>query len=208
MALPQAETRSPGRVLGPRAEKTKALVLDTARAMFLEKGYGGTRIDDIADAAEISRGSFYTYFPSKRDVLLAAGAESAREADQVVANLAAIPEKWAMKHLREWVRQWLGFLDNHGAFVLVWGQAAHDDDEMRKSGVRTQMRLAKKVGETLVRLGHRQPIHAASDALALIGMMERLWYYHYVANGMIDHEEILDSITRIMGACITGTSRS
>jgi len=33
-------------------------------------------IDDIADAANVSRATFYTYFPTKNDILLAAGIEA------------------------------------------------------------------------------------------------------------------------------------
>lgn len=206
MMVTQTDPRNSDRELGLRAERTKALVVETARTMFLEKGYGGTRIDDIADVAGISRGTFYTYFPSKREVLLATGDESANEATKIVAALSEIPDDWETADLMNWVRRWWEFLDVHGAFVLVWGQAAYNDEQMRTSGVRTQVRIAKKVGAAFVRLGHPQPIHAAADALALVGMMERLWYYAYVAKGMIDHEEAIESITRIMAATISSAS--
>ncbi|MBO3742212.1 TetR family transcriptional regulator [Actinoplanes flavus] len=42
----------------------------TAMALFLERGFDATTIDDIAAAAGISRRSFFRYFGTKEDVVL------------------------------------------------------------------------------------------------------------------------------------------
>jgi AcrR family transcriptional regulator len=191
-------------VLGPRAQRTRSRLIATTRSVFLAKGYEGTRVDDIADAAGMSRGSFYTYFPSKRDVLLAAGAETLREAERVIGRLSEIPTAWTSADIETWISAWIAFLDVHASFVLVWGQAGCEEDEVRLAGLRTQMRLARKLAETLVRLGHPAPVHAASDAMALIGMMERLWYYHHVACGMLDPSDMRNSILSIVMALLGG----
>jgi DNA-directed RNA polymerase specialized sigma24 family protein len=51
----RGELRGPAPTVGPRAQRTTALLMDTARDVFLAKGYFGLRIDDIADAAGMSR---------------------------------------------------------------------------------------------------------------------------------------------------------
>src|SRR3954468_5200195 len=40
-------------------------ILDAALACFAEKGFAGTRMDDIATRASISKGTIYLYFDSK-----------------------------------------------------------------------------------------------------------------------------------------------
>ena len=40
-------------------------VLDGARRAFLEKGFDGTSVNDIARSACVSKGTIYAYFPSK-----------------------------------------------------------------------------------------------------------------------------------------------
>jgi AcrR family transcriptional regulator len=50
--------RHPGTVVGPRASRTIATILDATRRIFLVKGYAGTTIDEIARIAGVSRGSF------------------------------------------------------------------------------------------------------------------------------------------------------
>ncbi|WP_068115934.1 TetR/AcrR family transcriptional regulator [Tropicimonas marinistellae] len=46
-------------------------IIDCAALMFREQGYEATRIEDIAEAAELSVTTFYNYFGSKADMLLA-----------------------------------------------------------------------------------------------------------------------------------------
>ncbi|WP_172329956.1 TetR/AcrR family transcriptional regulator [Mangrovicoccus sp. HB161399] len=51
---------------------TRKRILDCAAQMFREDGYEASRIEDIAEAAELSVATFYNYFGSKADLLLAA----------------------------------------------------------------------------------------------------------------------------------------
>ncbi len=52
-----------------KKEKTKLTIQRTALRLFREQGYENTTIDQIADAAEISRASFFRYFPTKAEIL-------------------------------------------------------------------------------------------------------------------------------------------
>ena len=54
-----------------RAEARPDEVLDAALALFIEKGFAATRVEDIAKRAGLSKGAVYLYFPSKEAVLAA-----------------------------------------------------------------------------------------------------------------------------------------
>ena len=45
-------------------------ILDSAEKLFVEKGYTGTSINDIAEEADFSRTSIYQYFTSKEEIYL------------------------------------------------------------------------------------------------------------------------------------------
>jgi AcrR family transcriptional regulator len=47
-------------------------LLDAALTVFAERGYHNTRIDDVADAAGVTKGAVYHYFATKEDLLLRA----------------------------------------------------------------------------------------------------------------------------------------
>ena len=49
---------------------TKDRILDAAMSIFSNKGYYDTRLDEIADASESSKGSIYFHFPNKEKLFI------------------------------------------------------------------------------------------------------------------------------------------
>lgn len=45
-------------------------ILEAARTVFAHKGFNDATVDDIAEAAGVSKGTVYLYFPSKREIYL------------------------------------------------------------------------------------------------------------------------------------------
>jgi TetR/AcrR family transcriptional regulator, fatty acid metabolism regulator protein len=52
-------------------ESTKARILDAALNIFSHKGYHDTRLDEIVDESQTSKGSIYFHFPNKERLFLA-----------------------------------------------------------------------------------------------------------------------------------------
>lgn len=76
-----------------KRQQTRDRLTRAAMALFLERGFEATTIDDIAAAAEVSRRSFFHYFASKEDVV-AAWQEDAASA--LVAEIVARPAEESM----------------------------------------------------------------------------------------------------------------
>lgn len=53
-----------------KAERPDELI-DAALALFVEKGFAGTRAEEIAKRAGVSKGTLYLYYPSKEELLKA-----------------------------------------------------------------------------------------------------------------------------------------
>lgn len=56
--------------MGEKSQKKKKYILETARKVFLEKGYKDVTMKDIVEACDISRGGLYLYFSSTREIFL------------------------------------------------------------------------------------------------------------------------------------------
>jgi AcrR family transcriptional regulator len=52
-------------------EQRRELILDAAEKVFQGKGFQAVTVDEIAEAAELSKGTIYLYYKSKEDILLA-----------------------------------------------------------------------------------------------------------------------------------------
>ncbi|KRA45887.1 TetR/AcrR family transcriptional regulator [Devosia sp. Root635] len=70
-------------------EVRRGELIAAARALFFEKGYEATSVDEIIGRAGISKGAFYYYFPAKEAVLEALAEQMAREAANETQALVA-----------------------------------------------------------------------------------------------------------------------
>jgi AcrR family transcriptional regulator len=67
-------------------------ILEAALAVFAEKGFAATRLDDIAAKAGITKGTIYLYFDSKQALFEALARQSiGAQIDQIKAQLSQFP---------------------------------------------------------------------------------------------------------------------
>ena len=58
-----------GKVRQARAAETRKRIVAAAKKLITENGFENVSIEDIAKEAEVSTGSFYTYFKKKEDII-------------------------------------------------------------------------------------------------------------------------------------------
>ena len=58
-----------GKVRQARAAETRKRIVTAAKKLITENGFENVSIEEIAKEAEVSTGSFYTYFKKKEDVI-------------------------------------------------------------------------------------------------------------------------------------------
>lgn len=54
--------------MGEKSIQKRQFILETARSIFMEKGYKNVTMKDIVEACNISRGGLYLYFDSTKDI--------------------------------------------------------------------------------------------------------------------------------------------
>ena len=69
---PAAPQSTPGRRQRRSAEIRERL-FRAALGLFAQKGFSETTVEDITEAADVGKGTFFNYFPSKDHILLAFG---------------------------------------------------------------------------------------------------------------------------------------
>jgi AcrR family transcriptional regulator len=72
-----------------RKDARPAEILDAALAVFAQKGFAATKLDDVAAKAGITKGTIYLYFDSKQALFEALARQSVgAQIEQVTAQLA------------------------------------------------------------------------------------------------------------------------
>ncbi len=169
--------RQPADERGPRATKTVEKILAATKSILLERGYAGTTVDEIARVAGVSRASFYTYFPSKRDALLALGADAVHAGAVMIEYASQLEAPFDQVQVQRFVQRCFAVLDEQASFAFAWTQAAQVDEEIRSAGMAGHLRICARMGRTLERLRVRPYADHAAAGLALFSQLERAWSY-------------------------------
>ncbi len=152
------------------AEERRSQLFDVALSLFAERGYAAATMDDIAEAAGVTKPLVYQHFNSKRALYLelmdvfshalanrigaaTAGAEGPRQ--QVEVGMAAYFEM---------------MVDNEQAFRLIYGRDAPDDPELGESLRRVEDTIAQVI-DPLIDAG-LDPEHRLLLAYSVVGMVE------------------------------------
>jgi AcrR family transcriptional regulator len=70
----------------------RARILKAARDLFQAHGFDDTSVEDIAETADVSKSTFFNYFPTKESLLVAIAAEEVRDLRRLVTvDLASVP---------------------------------------------------------------------------------------------------------------------
>jgi AcrR family transcriptional regulator len=68
------------------SEATRAALLEEATALFAERGYAGTSLEDVASASRVTRGAVYHHFASKQALFEAVlDRQEARATEEIIA---------------------------------------------------------------------------------------------------------------------------
>jgi AcrR family transcriptional regulator len=162
-------------------------------------------VEEIAEAAGVSRASFYTYFPSKRDLLYSLGTDTYSALDDTLDEMRGLEPTWSDDDVYEVIRIYLRFLEEHGAFMLVWSQATYGDDALAKAGMRTRLANARRFGQMLQRISGEAPDpddDPARFGLAMLVMIDRYWSYWRVNGFPFSEEEVVETLGDVLGAFI------
>jgi AcrR family transcriptional regulator len=107
------------------SEATRAALLDEATALFAERGYAGTSLEDVASASHVTRGAVYHHFASKQALFEAVlELQEARATGVIAAAAAAVPDPWdaAILALNAYLQQCCDPV--YGRLVWLEGPAA------------------------------------------------------------------------------------
>jgi AcrR family transcriptional regulator len=72
-----------------KKERTRAQIYAAAMQLFLERGYHAVTIDEICDAADVARGTFFLHFPTKDALLSEYGRQASAELTALIESSTA-----------------------------------------------------------------------------------------------------------------------
>lgn len=156
-----------------QAEQTRALMLEAAAELFVERGYQGTSIAAVAELAGVSPESVYGHFGTKRALLGEVLQRAVRGAETVPVPEQEGPRSIAAsKDQREQLAIFAGDvvprLERAAPLVAVVAEASRSDAELAQLLKRLHDDRLKNLGALIrplaangpLRLGHEQAVES------------------------------------------------
>ena len=151
-------------------------LLEAARGVFERDGYHGTTVSAIVQAAGLSQGAFYLYFPDKKAVFAALQDEMATLLRRRI-YWATRDEADARQRLESGLKAYFEYYEEYAAWnrrLTIEGLAIDESFERRQTDL--AQTLASAFRPTLDQLGVRQTELAA---FALLGIAAQTAYWQH-----------------------------
>jgi AcrR family transcriptional regulator len=179
----------------------RAEIAEAAVALFAERGFDETTVEDIARAVGMTKRSFFRYFPTKEDAVFA-GTEVLVE--QVVADLEARPageDPWECLHqvLRRWQER------IHSSAAELAGERLIASTPALRARLHQKRELWRQAArDVLVSRGGLDDFSAdllTNAATAVLDSVEREWVR---TDGRADRAELLDRGFAVLRPALRG----
>jgi AcrR family transcriptional regulator len=115
-----------------RSAPALTALTEAARDVFVSRGYHGTRVDDIVEAAGVSHGAFYRYFRNKDQLAYLLAADAMRGVSTTFLKIPDVAGDGAQARsaLRRWLRSYNQAQMSETAMIRVWVDAGLQDDSL------------------------------------------------------------------------------
>lgn len=169
-----------------RGRRTAARLRGAAREVFADVGYAGARVEDIVSLAEVSHGTFYTYYENKAGVLDALVQEAAARLEEVAAgSWEGDPPRAALERV---IGEFLDIYADEADVLGAWVEAAAVDPDFATLLAATREEFIERVARNVApaaEAGGHDPYDAAR---ALVAMIEGFVTEHPGATSLRDPE--------------------
>ena len=112
------------------AEERRAEILDAAQGFFYTKGYDETSIQDIIDAVQIAKGTFYHYFDSKTDLLNALIDRISRRNLEYLLPIVEDQQLGALDKLNQYFSRSQALKTTNREILKVWLRVMYKDENV------------------------------------------------------------------------------
>jgi AcrR family transcriptional regulator len=179
----------------PAAERRQQL-LDVAVTTFSQRGYRNTSMNDLAEAAGVTKPVLYQHFSSKRELFLELLRELGGRLRAELATSAArttSPRRQVEDGMRAYFR-WVA--EHQGGFqILFSGDSRYDPDFLREVA-RVEDEIADNVASLIIVKGIDDE-RRRMLAMGIVGMAERAGRYWVRHPGDIDPDLLAAQVAEL-----------
>lgn len=187
-------------------EEKRATILEASIRVFAEKGWRNTKIADIAEAADIGKGTIYEYFQSKDEILAASFQHFMTQVETVIADRLAQTDD-PLKRLETYISAWADILESKNVDYMeivldFWAEG------IRSKGLSSSLDLMKfyydnrtyieRLLEECMSAGRIRAVDTKIVASIIIGGLDGLMIQWIMDKNVFAMKNAVDSFARLV----------
>jgi AcrR family transcriptional regulator len=196
----EAKAVEPLAPLTPRGRRTRGRLLVAGSVVFERDGYLDAKITDITQTAEVSSGTFYTYFRSKAEILAAL----IEQLNQKMVAASSLPHEPGLdegERIEAVTRAYVRAYSENAPMLAILEQVATFNPDFREMRRSVRRVYRDRTARSLRRMSEQGLIELATDPLctaeALSSMVSNFCYVSYVLGENYDEEVAVATLTAL-----------
>ena len=180
-------------------------LLEVAARIFARQGYHNTSMNDVAEAAGVTKPVLYQHFESKRDLYLALLEDVGHRLLTRIAKATgeATDGRSQTEHGFRAYFHWVA--EDHDGFLLLFGSGSRRDEEFAGAVRRVTDTIADAIAPLIA--ADVDPQHRRNVAHAIVGMAEGASRRLVDAGTAFDPDDLADQIGALAWAGLRGVGR-
>ncbi len=185
------------------AHERREQLLSVAVRVFAERGYHSTSMNDVAEAAGVTKPVLYQHFLSKRELYRELLGEIGGQLRDTISKASADAEGPRQQIERGFAAYFRFVADHNDAFRVLFGAGTRRDEEFAEEA----RRVEESIAETVAGLIEIEGISAQQQRLlgnGIVGLAEgacRYWLHHDVD---VDAETLAAQVSQLAWAGLRG----
>jgi len=162
--------------MGDKKEERVNEIIEAAIAEFIEKGYGNTSMESIAQRAKLSKGGLYHHFKSKSEILFTVNLKFIEPVQQFISQIEGSPS--IVDALNQYIDNYITYWVNHkkelSLYFLIMNESFNNKEimELYKESTSEIFDYFESIIKWGQEMGTFKERDARSHAIALISCLD------------------------------------
>lgn len=182
-----------------KAQRTRAKILEAARAIFAERGFAKATAEEISTRAGVGYGTFYLYFTDKRQALhtiLSQVDDQLYQLGQIEGEQSSLG-LGALAPIKATLNAFFDSFKVNADVLKICHELSATDPDFKSQHDKVRARLVDKIKEHILKgqeLGNARPVDPEITSIALAGLVETIAIEWFFNNRPWDREKVIQSI--------------
>ena len=180
-------SQAPEDQLESRRERQKAerrhRIYESAIALFAEKGFEQTTVQEITDHADVGKGTFFNYFPSKDAILLS---YQGKLMEEMITAVEAFPDDSPAEKLRYMFRYSVSQCRREGNLFMSFLRECFSRPMLIEADKETHTDISERMHDLIAAGAAAGDFHRDLDTVVASRLLADAWVATWIEWGFFD----------------------